>query len=107
MNGEGGIDRHQGNITTFTIYTAGSYRLNDRVTIGGSAYKTLNPAFNERLNPDRLSMEAQGVSFGIGYKVNDNFHIGGEIRFQQSTNNLYYPYFFPTNQPMHRSLFGY
>ncbi|MDY0344920.1 MAG: hypothetical protein RBR28_15220 [Lentimicrobium sp.] len=107
MDGEGSINGHYGNLTTFTLYTGGSYQLNERLTLSGAAYKTINPAFNERLHPDRLSMKAQGVSFGVGYKVSDNLHIGGEIRLQQGNNNFYTPYGFPGNGLMQRGMFGY
>lgn len=107
MDGEGNMNGHYGNITTFTLYTGGSFQLNDRLTLSGAAYKTINPAFNERLNPERLSMEAQGVSFGVGYKVSDNLHIGGEIRFQQGNSNFYALPGFPGNGLMQRGPFGY
>ncbi|MDD2528080.1 MAG: hypothetical protein PHW35_03360 [Lentimicrobiaceae bacterium] len=107
MDSEGNINSQYGNLTTFTLYTGGNYQLNERLTLSGSAYKTINPAFNERLRPDRLSMEAQGVSFGVGYKVNDNLHIGGEIRLQQGNSNFYTPYGFPGNGLMQRGMFGY
>ena len=104
---EGTFNPHSGNMSTFTLYTGGSYQVNDRLTVSGSAYKTINPAFNERLQPDRLRMESQGVSFGLGYKVGDNLHIGGEIRLQQGNNNFYTPMGYPGNGLMNNGFYGF
>lgn len=106
FNHEGNISSFTGNLTTFTLYTSGTYQMNDRLTISGSAYKTLNPAFNNRLNPESLRMEAQGVSVGVGYKIGENMHIGAEIRMQQGNSNFYSPF---SNQasPFGTNRFGF
>lgn len=92
LNSEGAIQNYSGGINTLTMFTSGLYKVNDRLTFSGSAFKTINPAFNARLNPQSLQMEAQGVSFGIGYQVSENMYIGAEIRMQQGNSNLYNPY---------------
>ncbi len=81
-----------------TVHAAGNYRVNERLTVGGSVYKTINPAFNARLNSDALLYEAQGGSFYLGYQVNDKLHIGAEVRMQQINSNFYNPYDFRFNQ---------
>ena len=55
---DGNFRPYSGNMTNFTVYAAGAYQVNDRLTVNGSAYKTINPAFNARLNSDNLQMEA-------------------------------------------------
>lgn len=101
LNSEGQFTNVSGNLTTFTIFTSGTYQLNERLTVSGSAYKTINPAFNQRMNPENLQMEAQGMSFGIGYKVGENMHIGAEFRMNQGNVNFYQPYYgFPGNGMM-------
>lgn len=108
LNQEGSITPTSGNLTTYTLYTSGSYQVNDRLTVSGSAYKTINPAFNQRLNPENLQMEAQGMSFGIGYKVGENMHIGAEFRMNQGNSNFYQPYYgFPGTGLMHNGFYGY
>lgn len=107
LNQEGNLSRTSTNLTTFTIYGAGSYRVNDRLTVSGSAFKTINPAFNARLNADNLQMEAQGMSVGVGYKVSENFHIGAEFRMQQSNSNLYNPFFSIPGSNMGSGLYGF
>lgn len=108
INQEGSFGKYSGNMTNFTLYTAGAYQVNDRLTVTGTAFKTINPAFNNRLNPNQLRMDAQGMSFGVGYKVSDNVQIGAEIRYQQGNSNFYYPYGIPGSSPfMNQGLFGY
>jgi hypothetical protein len=106
-NQDGRLTPYSGNMTTFTLYTSGSYQVNNRLTLSGSAFKTINPAFNARLNPDKLRMDAQGMSFGIGYKVSENVHIGAEIRMQQGGQNLYNPYGNQFGNPYQSGMFGY
>lgn len=106
-NQDGQLYPYSGNLTTFTLYTSGSYQVNEKFTLSGSAYKTINPAFNARLNSDQLQMEAQGMSFGVGYKVGENMHIGAEIRMQQGNSNFYNPYSNPFGSPFRSGYYGY
>lgn len=92
LRSNGEFRNYSGAMNTLTLYTSGAYRVNDRLTYTGSAYKTINPSFNARLNPETLQMEAKGVSFGVDYKLGENTHIGAEIRYQQGNGNLYNPY---------------
>ncbi len=107
LNNEGSITSANSNLTTFTMYAAGSYRVNDRLTVSGSAFKTINPAFNARLNAENLQMEAQGMSVGVGYKVSENFHIGAEFRMQQSNSNIYSPWQYNPGSNMVPGLYGF
>ena len=107
FNQDGQLSPVSGNLTTFTLYASGSYKVNDKLTLSGSAFKTINPAFNARLNPDNIRMEAQGMSFGIGYQVGENVHIGAEIRMQQGGGNLYSPYGNSFGSPYQSGFYGY
>lgn len=108
INGEGQFGPVSGNLTTFTIFTSGAYQVNDRLTVSGSAYKTINPAFNSRMNPENLRMEAQGMSVGVGYRIGDNMHIGAEFRMNQGDRNFYQPYYgIPGTGMMHNGFYGY
>lgn len=106
INTDGQFSKASGNLTTYTLYTRGAYQVNDRLTVSGSAYKTINPAFNNRLNSDNLRMEAQGMSFGAGYRIGDSMHIGAEIRVEQGNSNFYAPYSHPAS-PFGMNRFGY
>lgn len=108
INGEGEFGPVSGNLTTFTVFTSGAYQVNDRLTVTGSAYKTINPAFNPRMNPESLRMEAQGMSVGVGYRIGDNMHIGAEFRMNQGDGNFYQPYYgIPGTGMRHNGLYGY
>lgn len=107
LNNEGSVTSVNSNLTTFTLYAAGSYRVNERLTVNGSAFKTINPAFNARLNAENLQMEAQGMSVGVGYKVSENFHIGAEFRMQQSNSNYYSPWQFNPGSNRLPGLYGF
>ena len=108
INSEGQFGPVSGNLTTFTIFTSGAYQVNDRLTVSGSAYKTINPAFNSRMNPENLRMEAQGMSVGVGYRIGDNMHIGAEFRMNQGDRNFYQPYYgIPGTGMMHNGFYGY
>ena len=108
INSEGQFSPVSGNLTTFTIFTSGAYQVNDRLTVTGSAYKTINPAFNSRMNPENLRMEAQGMSVGVGYRVGENMHIGAEFRLNQGDGNFYQPYYgIPGSGMMRNGFYGY
>jgi hypothetical protein len=93
MVGETGkVESHSGGLNTLTLHTSGLYRVNEKLTFTGSAFKTLNPALNTRLNPSTIQMEAQGFSVGVGYKLSENTYIGAEIRYQESNSNIMNPY---------------
>jgi long-subunit fatty acid transport protein len=79
-------------LNTLTISASGLYRINDKLHMTGSVYKTLNPSFNARLNPEALQMEAKGVSVGFGYQLNEKTFIGAELRMEQGNSNFYNPY---------------
>ena len=95
---EGNSVRSSTGMNMMTVHAAGNYRVNERLTVGGSVFKTKNPAFNARLSSDALLYEAQGGSFYLGYQVNDKLHIGAEVRMQQINSNFYNPYDFRFNQ---------
>ena len=108
LNSEGQFSPVSGNLTTFTIFTSGAYQVNDRLTVSGSAYKTINPAFNPRMNPENLRMEAQGMSVGVGYRIGDNMHIGAEFRMNQGDGSFYQPHYgIPGTGMMHNGFYGY
>ncbi len=87
--------RISGDLNTLTLSFSGFYKVNEKLNINGSAFKTINPAFNTRLDPQNIQSEAQGMSVGFDYQLNENTFIGAEIRFQQG----YLPYnSFPTDR---------
>lgn len=90
--GTGTFRKISGELNTLSMSAAGLYRVNDKLHFTGSVYKTLNPSFNARLNPESLQMEAKGMSVGIGYRLSENTFIGAEFRMEQGNSNFYNPY---------------
>lgn len=73
-----------GNISTATIFVNGQYLVNDRLSIFGSAYKTM-PLTNEPLQYNPFNpihgTSTQGVDLNIGYKVGKNMFIQAGFRY--------------------------
>jgi long-subunit fatty acid transport protein len=95
ISNTGEIRQHSGKINTLTIHTSGLYRVNDKLTVSGAVYKTVNPALNSRLNSNAINMEAQGVAFGLGYQLNESLYIGASVKMQQGNSNYYDRYSSP------------
>lgn len=78
------VNPYNGNIAQATVFINGQYLVNDRLTIFGSAYKTI-PLTKEPLpyNPFNpiYSNNRQGIDFNIGYKVGKNMYIQAGFRY--------------------------
>lgn len=81
-----------GNFTTATLFVNGSWLVNDRITIFGSAFKqfpiTSDPLPYNPFNP--VSRKgAQGVNFSIDYKIAEGFHLQAGFRYSEGVNPYY------------------
>jgi hypothetical protein len=86
------------------LFVSGQYLLNKRVTLTGTAYKTmmLNPVTTGDVPRDgRLDFSNQGVMLDMNYKVTDQFEINVGVEYRQQNNPLY-----PGMQPGISSGFG-
>jgi len=93
-SGFGSTNRSYGN-----LFVSGTYRVNEKLTIRGTAYKTflLNPTPASPLNPINpqfLDFSSQGVIFDAEYKVSERFRIGVSIEYREQN----YPSFFDFNR---------
>ncbi|MDP4282094.1 MAG: hypothetical protein Q8867_08085 [Bacteroidota bacterium] len=74
--------KYSGNISSAMISFSGSYKVNDRLTITGSAYKQFplysNPSKNPYYTPD-----VKGMYMNVGYKILDNMYIQAGFGFQK------------------------
>jgi hypothetical protein len=75
LTGENAAPGFSGNITQTTLWVSGQYLLSDRITLTGTAYKTIDvwrdtPKYNPfyKNNPE-------GAYLNVGYKINDFMHI--------------------------------
>lgn len=74
-------------MTRAFIYARGSYRISDRLIVGGTAYKAINdvPRLTSYSSPYNFNYE--GMSFDIHYKISDGFAVGFQMHLQ---NGNYY-----------------
>jgi hypothetical protein len=72
------------------VYASGQYLLSDKITITGSAYKTVNSNNSKQINPYYL--DYKGMNLGIDYKLSKNVSIGAQVRVSNS-NNPYLNYY--------------
>ncbi|MEI6684228.1 MAG: hypothetical protein WCO44_16485 [Bacteroidota bacterium] len=101
-----------GNFTTGTVFVSGTYLVNERLSISGSAFKTFpvskDPLFWSPFNPISPN-GAQGVNFSADYKVAEHVHIQAGFRYSRGINN--YSPFGISNDPFQpgpvRQGFGY
>lgn len=81
-----------GNYSTGMININGTYLVNNRLTLSGSAFKAF-PISSEPLpyNPYNpiSSKGAHGVNFNIDYKIADNFHIQAGFSYSEGVNPYY------------------
>jgi len=79
--------------TRSLIYASGTYKLNERLMISGTVYKSFNTFNGKSSNPASKIYDYQGVIMGIDYKVGRNIFIQGQIEFSDSPYSRYsYPY---------------
>ncbi len=85
----------QNNAQYGNIYVSGTYRVNEKLTIRGTGYKTflLNPEqFNQNSNPAYYDFSNQGVILDLDYKVSDEFRIGVTFEYREQNYPGFYPY---------------
>jgi hypothetical protein len=77
------------NYSTAMIFVNGSYLVNDRLTIYGSAFKVIplgeNPLPYNPYSPISKN-GAQGVNVNVDYRIGENFHIQAGFGYSQGVN---------------------
>ena len=86
---------YSGNITQATLWVSGQYLLNDRLTITGTAYKTIDILGEKPGNSPFYKNNPQGAYFNVGYKISDNIHIEAGFGYSQGGR---YSYGYPGNR---------
>lgn len=77
------------NINLGTIYVSGIYKVNEKATIRGTAWKQFDlSAQKPSMNPRATNFESEGVNIGINYKFNDHFQVDASFDY----SNGYNPY---------------
>ena len=81
---EGGS--YTGNITQAMLWVSGQYLLGDRITITGTAYKTIDIFGDKPGNSSFYKNNPQGGYLNIGYKISDNMHIEAGFGYSRGSN---------------------
>jgi hypothetical protein len=70
------------------VYVSGMYRVNDKLTITGTAYKSFEiaPPQNQ-VNPRAIDFSNEGIMMNLDYKVSENMRINATFSYQK-----YHPY---------------
>ena len=92
MNGVENIGFSNQNSQYAHLFVSGQYKLNQRVTLTGTAYKTmlLNPAPDQEFMQDgRLDFSSQGVMIDMNYKVTEQFQINVGFEYRQQNSPMY------------------
>ena len=81
----------QNNVQYGHISVSGLYRVNEKLTIAGTAYKTfdLAPKKNQ-INPRALDFSNEGVMINLDYKVSDHVRINASFSYQKQSPYYYY-----------------
>jgi hypothetical protein len=79
-----------GNITQAMLWVSGRYTLTDRITLTGTAYKTVDVLGQTPGNPSVFTYKPEGAYLNVGYKINDFMHI--EAGFGYSKGQRGYSY---------------
>lgn len=102
--GNEGAIFQQNNMQYGSVYVSGIYRVNEKLIISGTAYKTfdLSPRPGDRVNPRALDFSNEGVNVNIDYKVSERLSFNVGFSYQKQS-----PYNYYMNQsPFHNSGFG-
>ena len=83
---------YTGNITQAMLWVSGQYLLNDRITITGTAYKTIDILGEKPGNPSFYRNNPQGAFLNVGYKINDNMHIEAGFGYSKGSNGSSFGY---------------
>lgn len=80
------------------LFVSGAYKLTDRLTLTGAAYKEINLLQSEIPSSPALNYDYQGVIMGAEFQISDNVFIKGEIEISNGYNPYRHsPYSFPSN----------
>jgi hypothetical protein len=95
---------HQ-NSNQYILFTKGQYKLTNKLTLNGSAFKTFNSQSNSKMNPNYLDFKS--VNVGLNYKITDNVNLGAGIRFSNGLNNFLLPEMNGPFVPFHGNELGW
>jgi hypothetical protein len=78
------------------LFVSGTYQVNEKLIVRGTAYKTFMlspPTTLKPINPQMIDFSSQGVRFDAEYKVSNHFKVGVSIEYREQN----YPSFYDFN----------
>lgn len=81
-----------------TLYAAGAYQVNPRLTLIGAAWMDRHQMPAMTMNPMAINTNYQGANFGFDYRVTENFSFGAQLNVSSGYN----PYNRLNNMGMYR-----
>ena len=84
------VPGYSGNFTQATLWVSGQYMLSDRLTLTGTAYKTIDVLGDKPGYYPFYNNNPQGAYLNVGYKIGNNMHI--EAGFGYSKGSYGYNY---------------
>jgi hypothetical protein len=67
------------------VYVSGVYRVTERFTVAGTAFKTFEiaPPPENVVNPRAMDFSNEGIMLNMDYKINDNMRINATFSYQK------------------------
>jgi hypothetical protein len=93
-----------GNFSTAMVYMNGRYKLTERLSLNGAAYKQFNLFSDPAVTPYSSQNNIQGFNMAVDYKAAENFHIQAGFGYSKGYSPFYND---PFGNPYRRSLFEY
>ncbi|MBA4410173.1 MAG: hypothetical protein C0397_12200 [Odoribacter sp.] len=70
------------------IFNRATYRVNDRLSLGGNSFGSQSVFDLPRINPSIQDMSTKGASMFLQYKVSKNFKVEGRVSISNRPNHL-------------------
>ena len=77
-----------------SVFVSGSYQVNEKLVVSGTAYKTFllnSSSQGNSLNSSYNDFSSQGFMFDAEYKVNEKFRIGVSVEYRDQNMPSFYP----------------
>jgi hypothetical protein len=85
------------------VFAEGSYRINQRLTVGGMVVKELDNNYYRQMNAFQKNSGFQSMGMSVNYRITDNIQVGAQFNVTEGR-----PYYYsdPTNPFIQRSHFN-
>jgi hypothetical protein len=88
MTGDGPGGNAGNRFNRFLVFAEGTYRVNQRLTLGGMVVKELDSDLYRQMNAFQRNSGFQSMGMSVNYQITDNIHLGA--RFNVTDGRPYY-----------------